>query len=216
MEAYYVVGFVDGRGTFKVGRGDNAVRFEAVSKDRCILEDLRDYFGMGRVSILKKGSRRELYRYLVTGEDDLLKIVEFFDQFSPIVRKEEYSKFRERVQKSMDVERRTLFLQERREIYKLYTSGIKIEDIMKRYGISKQRVYNIALYERRKAGESSRVRRLTEKQKEEICRLYREGYSTKSIANRYGKKSATVLDVLSRYGILVDRGYKAQKRLKIS
>ncbi|MCP8310933.1 MAG: LAGLIDADG family homing endonuclease, partial [Candidatus Methylarchaceae archaeon HK01M] len=138
-EAYYVVGFVDGRGTFKVGRGDNAVRFETVSEDRSILEDLRDYFGVGRVSILKKSRRGELYRYLVTGEDDLLKIVEFFDRFPPIVRREEYSRFRERVQKSMDVERRILFLRERREIYKLYTLGIKVEDIMKKYGISKQR-----------------------------------------------------------------------------
>jgi predicted DNA-binding protein YlxM (UPF0122 family) len=217
MEPYYVVGFVDGRATFKVGRVDRAMRFEVISENRRILEEILDLFGVGRISTLKRGGGRgELYRLLVTGKNDLLKIVEFFDKFPLVVKKEEYAEFREGLSKSMEFEVCTLSPKERNEVYELYTSGVEVEEIMKRYRMSKQRVYNVALYERRKAGETSRVRRLTGEQKREICRLYEEGYSTKSIADKYGKKKATILNVLSRSGIIVDRGYQAQKRREIS
>ena len=99
----------------------------------------------------------------------------------------------------------------REEIYRRYVSGEDTQTLAREFGVGKQRIYNIISYLAESQGRPP-PRRLTPEQHEEICQLYRDGYSTTYIAHRFARAPKTVLEILSRHGVDVQWGFMARKK----
>lgn len=95
LTADYVVGLVDGEGSFtfhvkdpETGRhvkrrakAEPRFYVKLIEKDKQILDDLREYFGCGNVYFQKdkRPNHQNCYRYEVAGRDDLRRtIIPFF------------------------------------------------------------------------------------------------------------------------------------------
>lgn len=96
----YIVGLIDGEGSFTVHiagpqsgsdvkrRAKAEPRFyvKLVEKDKTILDNLKEYFGCGNVYFQKdkRPNHQNCYRYEVAGRDDLRKtIIPFFLKHPP-------------------------------------------------------------------------------------------------------------------------------------
>jgi hypothetical protein len=120
LSSDYIIGFVDGEGSFTIGIGisiarakhQNFLRYREQiflvfaitqgSPREWILEEIKRFFGCGIVvpakgALGKDGVRREPYsQYHVYRIDDIItKIIPFFDEHPPILKLEEYKKWRE-------------------------------------------------------------------------------------------------------------------------
>ncbi len=102
----YIVGFTEGEGCFgvaiekendkrprKTERKNNlskpslgykvkpSFRISLSRKDRQVLDEIQNFFGVGYVYDVKNpGGRSDMCQYVVQGVDDLVKLVDFFDQ----------------------------------------------------------------------------------------------------------------------------------------
>jgi len=94
LTADYVIGLVDGEGSFAVHlnrsqrrRAKVEPRFclKLIAEDLCLLEQLREFFGCGKVYIQRdrRPNHRLCYRFEVNNRRDLIEnIVPFFQQHS--------------------------------------------------------------------------------------------------------------------------------------
>jgi len=91
---YYVTGFVDGEGFFlinvpsrsdqKLGYNVNLMfKIKLHSKDKVLLEKIRDYFGVGNITIRKNG----YVEYIVSSKKDIEVIINHFDSYPLITQK---------------------------------------------------------------------------------------------------------------------------------
>jgi intein-encoded DNA endonuclease-like protein len=91
---YYVTGFVDGEGCFlinvpsrsdqKLGYNVNLMfKIKLHSKDKVLLEKIRDYFGVGNITIRKNG----YVEYIVSSKKDIEVIINHFDSYPLITQK---------------------------------------------------------------------------------------------------------------------------------
>lgn len=104
----WIVGFVDGEGCFTVALHRNPttstgwqVMPEFVlsqgEKSKNVLEDVKDFFKCGRISINHRhdNHREDLYRYCVKSQKELLKIIVPFFEKHPLktAKKDDFEKF---------------------------------------------------------------------------------------------------------------------------
>lgn len=111
----YIVGFVDGEGTFVApdvdGRDQTRFRFaiELSDKDSEVLEEIKEYFGVGNMSYLDK--RRDHWddhtTYYVQDYGSLISvIIPFFDEYGPRApqKKIQYKWWRKKIMEYTDFE----------------------------------------------------------------------------------------------------------------
>ncbi|SRR3989344_1327217 len=103
LESYYIVGFVDGEGTFnlvKYPKGRTRPQFLVFNTNRKILEMIRQtlkikspIYEVVRVKDVIK-SRKKCYRLQVRALSEIEKVVRFFDKNLPKVKISDYKIFR--------------------------------------------------------------------------------------------------------------------------
>ena len=91
LNPWYVTGFVDGEGTFTFSRSGNHMTLcfglKLTAQDRSALELIREFFkGIGQIYHVKaysshKGKTKAAAYFRVTRINDLLKIVDHFDNY---------------------------------------------------------------------------------------------------------------------------------------
>jgi transposase-like protein len=213
----YVAGFIDAKGLFIYKGGSKGVRFKVSSTDRRVIEGIRDTIGVGEILESKGGRDRPTHTLYIAGRDDLARLVDFLERHPLTVKNVEFKEFKKRALRARGEGGYPLPHQEKEEIYRLYLKGERVEELSRRFKLPKQSIYNIVYYRAKLQGaEGKALRRLSEKDELEICRLYQEGYSTKSIGERFQKTPATILNILSKREVEVDRGYRARMRRPIS
>lgn len=103
LKSYYIVGFVDGEGTFNLVKyPDGRIRpqFLVFNTNREILERIKEtlelncpIFEVVRVfDLIKK--RKKCYRLQVRSKEDIIKVIKFFDKNTPIVKDKDYKIFK--------------------------------------------------------------------------------------------------------------------------
>lgn len=106
LEALWIVGFVDGEGCFnldvhchKTAFGGIQVQLEFVvvqhERDIQVLHGLKDYFGVGSVTVNRQDKTSTRYHYRVKSQEKLATIIQFF-QDHPLKTKKhiEFKRFR--------------------------------------------------------------------------------------------------------------------------
>lgn len=106
LESLWIVGFVDGEGCFnldvhchKTAFGGIQVQLEFVvvqhERDIQVLHGLKDYFGVGSVTVNRKDETSTRYQYRVKSQEKLATIIQFF-QDHPLKTKKhiEFKRFR--------------------------------------------------------------------------------------------------------------------------
>ena len=86
-------------------------------------------------------------------------------------------------------------------LYYRFINGETIEEIGNELGLSWSRAYQLI------AGRLPCVAELSEKQKDDICQLYREGWSCPKIGERYKISHKLVGNILDENGISRKRKY---------
>lgn len=104
LESGYILGFVEGEGTFnliKYPKGRIRPQFLVFNTNRDILESIKETLGIdspifevSRVKDLIK-RRKKMYRLQVRSKEDLIKVVNFFEVNSPIIKMTDYKIFKE-------------------------------------------------------------------------------------------------------------------------
>jgi hypothetical protein len=104
LEAYYIVGFADGEGTFNLVKyPDGRIRpqFLVFNTNKEILNSIKETLGINapifevfRIKDLIK-RRQKCYRLQARSEEDIRKVILFFDKNPPIIKKENYRIFKE-------------------------------------------------------------------------------------------------------------------------
>lgn len=100
LEKNYIVGLVDGEGSFTAyvfnpdkrttrkrrARVEPKFYIKLIERDRCILYFLKKFFGCGNVYFQKdsRENHHNCYRYEVTKRDDLIKIIIPFFKKNPL------------------------------------------------------------------------------------------------------------------------------------
>src|SRR5690348_16853163 len=83
LDPWYVTGFADGVGTFTYSRSGNQIALYFAIKltraDEPLLEQLREFFGVGRLYQVKATKSAALYR--VTRHDELHRVTDHFDRY---------------------------------------------------------------------------------------------------------------------------------------
>ena len=108
LKPYYIVGFVDGEGTFNLTRyPDGRVRpqFLVFNTNKEILDSIKRTLDLNapileviRVKDLIK-RRKRMFRLQVRSKNDITKVAVFFDKNLPIVKKIDYKIFRKQFEK---------------------------------------------------------------------------------------------------------------------
>ena len=108
LEPYYIVGFVDGEGTFNLVRypgGRVRPQFLVFNTNKEILKSIKLTLGLNspilevvRVKdVIKR--RKRMFRLQVRAKADITKVANFFDKNLPIVKKADYEVFRKYFEK---------------------------------------------------------------------------------------------------------------------
>ena len=108
LEPYYIVGFVDGEGTFNLVRyPGRRVRpqFLVFNTNKEILNSIKRTLGLNspilevvRVKdVIKR--RKRMFRLQVRSKEDITKAAKFFDKNPPIIKKDDYKIFRKQFEK---------------------------------------------------------------------------------------------------------------------
>jgi hypothetical protein len=103
LDPAYIVGFVDGEGTFNVVKypeGRIRPQFLVFNTDRNILEKIKEtlqlncpIFEVTRVNDFIK-RRKKCYRLQARSLEDIKKVIAFFNENQPIVKKEDFKLFK--------------------------------------------------------------------------------------------------------------------------
>ncbi|MBI2542770.1 MAG: LAGLIDADG family homing endonuclease [Candidatus Aenigmarchaeota archaeon] len=103
LEPHYIVGFVDGEGTFNLVKyPKNRIRpqFLVFNTNKEILESIKNTLDLQspilevvRMKDLIK-RRKRMYRLQVRSKEDIEKVIEFFDKYLPKIKKADYGIFR--------------------------------------------------------------------------------------------------------------------------
>ena len=103
LEPHYIVGFVDGEGTFNLVRYPKSrtrPQFLVFNTVRGILESIKytldlkaPIFEVARVKDVIK-SRKKMYRLQARSKEDIIKVINFFDKNPPRIKKTDYVIFR--------------------------------------------------------------------------------------------------------------------------
>ncbi len=99
---------------------------------------------------------------------------------------------------------RELTPEEEKKLVEEYLSGIPVQELMEKYGLSATKLYNILSkygVPRRAPRRSHSHRRITPEEVEEIRKLYEQGASVYEIAKRLKRPISTVYAVLKRLGL---------------
>lgn len=104
LEPGYILGFVEGEGTFNLVRypeGRIRPQFLVFNTNREILESIKEtlkvnapIFEVSRVEDLIKRTKNT-YRLQVRSKEDLVKVVRFFEKRRPIVKRDDYKIFKD-------------------------------------------------------------------------------------------------------------------------
>ena len=103
LEKWYIIGFIDGEGTINLTKyPNNRLRPQLLvfNTNKEILESIKETLNLSapilRVSRVndKIRSRKECFRLQVRSKEDIIKIIKLFEEHNPIVKKEEYKKFK--------------------------------------------------------------------------------------------------------------------------
>jgi len=96
LHPWYIVGFVDGEGSFIFTRQGETV-FKIVNTNREVIERFKATFGFSQKISERRGSHRTkpLYTLSVARREEILKLVEFFTRYPPIVKRGQFQRFKE-------------------------------------------------------------------------------------------------------------------------
>lgn len=198
----YVVGFVDGEGSFSVTvdkRGQTCISFNISNTDRFILEQIRDFFAFGKVMELSDKRLHpnwsKAYRFYVTNVADYLRLVDFFDRHAPIVKKTDYEIFRKAVFERRD--RIQNKLHNRIDVEKLkvlYQKGLNYKEIARTLNLKVGQV-NYLLW-KYSNGRKRRTHHWTAEEKKKALNLFQDGYTYREIAEKFGVSVSSVIHML--------------------
>ena len=168
----YVIGFVDGQGSFSIifSHKHYYPKFFVTSKNNIMIRRIQAFFGVGKISVLKpkKVTHSAIYVYSVTRYDELKRIIDFFSINPPMVKSKEFEKF-----KNCFLNWKLKFVKRSREdsikalneAIKLYKEGSSIKDITAKTNVDLKKLYSVLRIEglkrynkASKAGPNQRMR----------------------------------------------------------
>jgi len=190
----YIVGFVDGEGTFSIVHGKPY--FAISNNNKEILEEVRGELGIRGSFIVKaKGRRHPNYVLRANAFDDVKIIVKFFEEHPPLVKREAFQRFREAFYRwaehfhptcSRRRHRRDISEEVVRRMKELYEGGWRLKDIARELKVSEDAV-SYYLYKRLKVGQR-RCRRFTREELERLVELRRRGLTYREMAGILGRR----------------------------
>jgi len=107
LNAWYIVGLVDGEGCFSYAtiKGEKIPVFNITNTHKEVLLRLKEILNLNaNVNFAKRYKNpfkhdcnfKPLYVISPRGFDDITKIINFFDKYPPIIKKEQYKQFKHR------------------------------------------------------------------------------------------------------------------------
>ena len=146
----YIVGYVDGRGSFSIIKSHNHQypKFAITSKDTLLIRYIQNFFNIGKISTIKpkKRSHDTIYVFIVVKYDEIKIIVDFFTNNSPIENKQKFERFKECFLnwKPKFIKReREESIKALNEALDMYKEGVPIKDIVSKTSIDLKKLYII-------------------------------------------------------------------------
>lgn len=197
----YVVGFVDGEGSFSVNKKNNCVciSFDISNTCRSILEELKSFFGVGKIiEITRKNPNwKTAYRLYVCGLDGFLKLIDFFDKYPPKVKQNDYQRFKNAVlEREQRIKNRLSNRVDLGRLKVLFDQGLSYKKIAKILGLTEMQVNY--LLSRHFQDRKRRQHCWTSAERQRVLELYKQGRITREIAKIFGVTKSAIIHLIQK------------------
>ena len=189
----YIVGFVDGEGWFSVSKKKECV-FGVCNTNEKVIDALLNYFQVGYKIIRHRTNPnwKTLYIFTVHNPLQFPKIIEFFDKHPPLVKWKDYQTWREF---ALKMKPRPHYTEETlNQVKELYLKGLMSPQIAEQLGLKLWQVdyieYKLKLHKR--------TDYWTKEQKLKVCKLYKQGYKMREIAQIFERTCASINHIIQR------------------